>query len=421
MLFVNWLRWQNVVDFIVLSLAFYLVLLWAKQTRALHLALLILGFHAAALWAGHFDLTITSWVFEGACLAVIGLLVLLFQAELQQSLLRLDSIAHFRFHAPAASIRTYDAIVAAMFEMAQSKIGALIVLTRKDPIANLVSNGIRIDAEVSQGLLEAIFRKDSPIHDGAVLIEGERIAFARLVLPLSGREDVPTEFGTRHRAALGLAEGSDALVLVASEERGQVVVIDRRDIHAMPDQASLRQALYILHPDRPAPIWTRVRRLLFANARYRLSAVALAGLIWGVSFLGGGTTVKTVIAPVEFANVPAGLYISAQPLNTVSVQLRGNSWVMNPVMSGLTAHVDLSGLGEGWHTIRLGAPDLKLPPGVTAERLSPQTISLRLTRSTARQDAGQPAFQPRLPTPPPTTVLNPLMSPEDRPSRQTSK
>ena len=382
MLLLNWLRWQNVVDFIVLSVAFYLVLLWAKQTRALHLALLIVGFHAAALWAGHFDLTITSWVFEGACLAVIGLLVLLFQAELQHSLLRLDSIAHLRFHVPAVSIRTYDAIVAAMFEMAHSNIGALIVLTRKDPIGNLVSNGIRIDAEVSKALLEAIFRKDSPIHDGAVLIEGERIAYARLVLPLSGREDVPTEFGTRHRAALGLAEGSDALVLVASEERGQVVVIDGRDIHPMPDEAALRQALYSLHPERPASVFSRIRSLLFSNVRYRLSAVALASLIWGVSFLGGGTTVKTVIAPVEFANVPAGLYISNQPLNTVSVQLRGNSWVMNPVMSGLTAHVDLSGFGEGWHAIRLVPAGLKLPPGVTAERLSPPTISLRLTRST---------------------------------------
>jgi len=381
---VNWIRWQNVVDFIVLSVAFYLVLIWAKQTRALHLALLIVGFHAAALWAGHFDLTITSWVFEGACLAVIGLLVLLFQAELQHSLLRLDSIAHLRFHAPTASIRTYDAIAAAMFEMAQSRIGALIVLTRKDPISNLVSNGIRIDAEVSKALLEAIFRKDSPIHDGAVLIQGERIAYARLVLPLSGREDVPTEFGTRHRAALGLAEGSDALVLVASEERGQVVVIDGRDIHAMPDESTLRQALYRLHPERPASIWSKVRGLLFANVRYRLSAVALASLIWGVSFVGGGTTVKDVIAPVEFANVPAGLYIANQPLNTVSVQLRGNSWVMNPAISGLTAHVDLSGLGEGWHTIRVLSPGLKLPPGVTAERLSPQTISIHLARSAAR-------------------------------------
>ena len=271
-----------------------------------------------------------------------------------------------------------------MFAMAESRIGALIVLTRKDPITNLVSNGIRIDAEVSKGLIEAIFRKDSPIHDGALLIEGERIAYARLVLPLSGREDVPAEFGTRHRAALGLAELSDALVLVASEERGQVVVIDRREIHAMPDEAALRQALYSLHPERHALIRTRVGRLLFANLRYRVSAVALASLIWVVSFLGGGTTVKDVIAPVEFANVPAGLFISNQPLSTVSVQLRGNSWVMNPVISGLTAHVDLSGLGEGWHTLRLASAGLKLPPGVTAERLSPQTISLRLASNAAR-------------------------------------
>jgi hypothetical protein len=109
-----------------------------------------------------------------------------------------------------------------------------------------------------------------------------------------------------------LAEASDALVLVASEERGQVVVIDGRDIHAMPDESALRQALYSLHPERPASVLSKVHRLLFANIRYRLSAVALASLIWVVSFLGGGTTVKTVIAPVEFANVPVGLYISNQ-------------------------------------------------------------------------------------------------------------
>jgi hypothetical protein len=183
---------------------------------------------------------------------------------------------------------------------------------------------------------------------------------------------------------LGLAEGSDALVLVASEERGEVVVIDGREIHAMADEAALRQALYRLHPERPASRWSSVRRLLFANIRYRLSAVGLASLIWVVSFLGGGTTVKDVVVPVEFANVPAGLYISNQPLNAVSVQLRGNSWVMNPAMSGLTAHVDLSGLGEGWHSIRLTSAGLQLPPGVRAERLAPETISLRLTRATAQ-------------------------------------
>jgi len=103
-----------------------------------------------------------------------------------------------------------------------------------------------------------------------VLIEGERIPYAGLVLPLSGRQDVPSEFGTRHRAALGLAEGSDAFVLVASEERGEVVVIDGREIHAMADENGLRQGLYSLHPERPSSTWWSVHRLLFANIRYRL-------------------------------------------------------------------------------------------------------------------------------------------------------
>ena len=140
-LFLHSLRWQNIVDFVVLSTAFYLVLLWARQTRALRFALLIVGFHAAALWAGHFNLSISSWVLEGASLAIIGLLLLLFQAELQHSILRWDSIVHLRFHTPGASHRTYDAIAAALFEMAHDRIGALIVLTRKDPISSLVSNG----------------------------------------------------------------------------------------------------------------------------------------------------------------------------------------------------------------------------------------------------------------------------------------
>ncbi len=377
------IRWQNAVDFIVLSIALYLVLLWAKQTQVLRFALMIVGFHIAALWAGHFDLTITSWVLEGASLTVIGLLLLLFQSELRHSLLRLDSIVSFRFHTAAVSDRACDAIVAAMFDMAHLRIGALIVLARKDPIGDLVSSGIGIDAEVSKGLLEAIFRKESPIHDGAVIIEGERISFAGVVLPLTEREDVPAYFGTRHRAALGMAENCDALVLVASEERGEVVAMDGRDVRKMPDEAALRQALHNLQPKQPESLWTNIRVLLFNNLGYRIAATALAGLIWGISIFGGGTAVKNVTADVEFANVPAGLSISNQTPGSISVQLRGNAWLMDTVMPSVTAHVDMRGFGEGYHTIQLASDDLKLPPGVTAERLSPRTIYVRLTRKTS--------------------------------------
>ena len=383
MLLLHWLRWQNAVDFVVLSVAFYLVLLWAKQTRALRFALMIVGFHAASLLAGHLDLTITSWVFEGASLAIIGLLLLLFQVELQHSLLRWDSLVHLRLHAPAASDHTYDAIVEAMFAMAHSKIGALIVLARKDPIGAVTSNGIKINADVSQELIESIFRKDSPLSGGAVIVEGEKLAYARVVLPVTGRAGVPPQYGTRHRAALGLAESSDAFVLVASAERGEVVAIDGREVHLMANAAALRLALYGLRPKDKEPWSAKLHWLLFSNLQYRLSALALACLIWGISFLGGATMVKNVVAPVEFSSVPSGLYIASQTLSNVGVQLRGNSWMMSPTMSNLTADVDVSRLGEGWHTIALVSSDLKLPPGVTVERISPQTLSLRLARRTA--------------------------------------
>lgn len=380
---IHWIRWQNIVDFVVLSIAFYLVLLWAKQTRVLRFALMIVGFHIAALWAWHFDLTITSWVLEGASLAVIGLLVLLFQSELRHSLLRLDSIVRLRFHAPAVSDKACDAIVAALFAMAHLKIGALIVLAGKDRVGDLVSSGTRIDAEVSKELLEAIFRKESPLHDGAVIVEGERISSAGVVLPLTERDDIPSEFGTRHRAAIGMAENCDALVLVASEERGEVVAMEGGSFRVMPDELALRNALRNLRPKRPASLWTNIRDLLFTNLRYRIAATALASLIWGTSFFGGGTAVKNVAADVEFGNVPAGLSISNQTAGSVSVQLRGSGWVMDTVMPSLTAHVNLSGFREGYHTVRLGPEDLKLPPGVDVERISPPAISIRLTRKTA--------------------------------------
>jgi diadenylate cyclase len=383
MFLIHWLRWQNIVDFVVLCVAFYVVLLWAKQTRALRFALMIVGFHAASLLAGHLDLTISSWVCEGASLAIIGLLLLLFQAELQHSLLRWDSLVHLRLHAPVASGRTYDAIVAAMFSMAQSRIGALIVVTRKDPVGALAANGVRIDADVSEELIESIFRKDSPLSGGAVIVEGEKLSYARVVLPVTGRAGVPPHFGTRHRAALGLAETSDALVLVASAERGELVAIDGGDVHPVANADALRLVLHSLRPSDREPWSAKLHRLLFSNLRYRLSAIALACLIWGISFFGGATMVKNVVAPVEFANVPSGLVIAGQTLSSVDVQLRGNSWMMSPNMSSLTASVDVSGLGEGLHTIALVPGDLKLPPGVTAERISPQTLSLRLARRAA--------------------------------------
>jgi len=384
MSFFSELRWQDIVDFLVLTLALYVLLLWAKQTRALRFAVVIVGLHACALWAMHFDLRITGWVLEGADLAVIGLLILLFQEEVRHSVVRFDSTVRLRLSKPSASNKAWAAIGQAVFAMARGHIGALIVVTRKDSITDLVSGGVKVDAALSHELLEAIFQKNSPIHDGAVIINQDRIEYAGVLLPLSEREDVPSEYGTRHRAAMGLTERCDAQVLVVSEERGKVVLMEGRQTSPMPDVMALQPALSSSGPSPRVSLRSRLSGLLFKNLRYRLAAVGLASVIWALSFVSGGMIVKNVVAPTEFANLPSGLRIANQPASSVKVQLRGNAWMVNPMMdpamSNLSVRIDLSGLEQGAHTIRLTETDLKLPPGVRAEHITPETVSVRLAR-----------------------------------------
>ena len=387
MSFFSELRWQDIVDFLVLSLALYVLLLWARQTRALRFAVIIVGLHACALWAMHFDLKITGWVLEGASLAVIGLLILLFQEEVRHSVVRFDSTVRLRLSKPSVSNKAWAAIGQAIFAMARGHIGALIVVTRKDPITDLVSGGVKVDAALSPELLEAIFQKNSPIHDGAVIINQDRIEFAGVILPLSESENVRSEYGTRHRATMGLAERCDAQVLVVSEERGKVVLMEGRQISPMPDVMALQPALSSPGPSQRISLRSKLSVLLFKNLRYRLAAVGLASVIWALSFVSGGMIVKNVVVPTEFANLPSGLLIANQPAASVKVQLRANTWMVNPmmdpVMSHLTVHIDLSGLEQGPHTIRLTESDLKLPPGVRAERITPETVSVRLARRDA--------------------------------------
>jgi uncharacterized protein (TIGR00159 family) len=380
MSFFSELRWQDVVDFLVLSAALFWLLLWAKQTRALRFALIIVGFHACALWAEHFDLTITGWVLEVASLAAIGLLILLFQEELRHSVLRLDGILRLRLSKPLAPNKAGDAIGQAVFAMARGHIGSLIVLTRKDAIADLVSGGVKIDAEVSHEFLEAIFQKNSPLHDGAVIINNDRIEYAGAILPLTERTDIPAEYGTRHRAAMGLAERCDAQVLVVSEERGEVVLMEGRQTGHVPDIMALEPALSSPGASPQVSFRSRLGGFLFRNIRYRLAAVGLASVIWALSFVSGGMIVKNVAVPIEFVNLPSGLLIANQPFGSVQVQLRGNAWLMNPLMSSLTVRVDLSGLEQGPHMVRLSETDLRLPPGVKAEHITPGTVSVQLAR-----------------------------------------
>jgi uncharacterized protein (TIGR00159 family) len=210
-------RWQSAVDFVVLTAALYVLLRWAQQARALRVALLVVGLHAGALVALHLDLVITSWVLDGAAILAIVLLLLVFQPELRRSFMRLDGVLSWRWHGAARLTETYQSLSRAAFHLAGAAVGALVVVERRNSVGELIGNGLALDAEVSSQILEAIFQKTSTVHDGAVVVRGDRIVKVGGVLPLTERDGVPSCYGTRHRAAMGLAERCDALLIVVSD------------------------------------------------------------------------------------------------------------------------------------------------------------------------------------------------------------
>jgi len=380
-------RWQIFVDFLVLAAAFYALLRWARSARALRIALAVVGLHAVALLARHLDLVITSWLLDGAAILAIILLLLIFQPELRRALMRLDSVLQ-RWPRRLSSLSEGNhAIAEAAFALAQARVGALIVVARRDSIAELVDGGIALEAITSLELLEAIFQKDSPLHDGAAIIDGDRLLKAGVVLPLTQRRDVPGFYGTRHRAGMGLAERSDAQVIVVSEERGKVTLMSGSKLQQhMADRDQLITALEQVQSVVRESGASRLRRYLLVDLGLKLAALGLAVLIWSMSYLASGTTIRTVSAPVEFSNVPAGMEITEQSADTLEIQVRGSPWVMDSVSLGkLIANFDLRSLHPGTNTLRLAPGTLDLPPGVAVDRVIPDKIRVVAVRSETRR------------------------------------
>jgi uncharacterized protein (TIGR00159 family) len=371
-------RWQSAVDFVVLTAALYILLRWAQQARALRVALVVVGLHAAAVVARHFDLALTSWVLEGAAILTIVMLVLVFQAELRRFFMRVDSVLNWRRQAASNLAETCQAISEAAFRLAAGSVGALIAIVRRNAVGELISDGIALDAEISPQILEAIFQKTSPVHDGAVIVHGDRLVKAGAVLPLTDRASVPTYYGTRHRAAMGLSERCDALVVVVSEERGEVTLMESRRLVRLDDAPKLAVMLERLCARPAATLSARVRQSLFSNASVKFAALGLAAAIWSTSFLATGTTVRMVSVPVEFVGVPSGLDIST-PSDRLEVQVRGSAWLMDSVsLTQVVAHFNMRGARAGPLEIPVGSGNLELPPGIVMERVSPSRIAVRL-------------------------------------------
>jgi uncharacterized protein (TIGR00159 family) len=370
------LGWRTAFDFGVLAVTLYLVLIWANEARALRIVLGIASLHSAALFARSSGLMITGAIMEGAAIVLVLVLLILFQPELRRALLRIESTLHLRAERQSASKPAREVIGAAVFSMSTSHTGALIVLRGQDSIHELVESGVNVDADITTEIIEAIFQKSSPMHDGAILVEGNRITRARVVLPLTHRTDVSKTFGTRHRAAMGIAERTDASVIVVSEEDGEVRLVRRRELKTLGSPAEFVQALGQSTQRRTRRWISAVRRLLTSHLRLKVTAAGIAATLSILSFLQPAIE-RTLLVPVEFKNLPSGMEVAEMSHETLQVEMHGRPWIMDSIdVSHLVAAVDLSGGRPGRQVIRIRPEIQSLPPGVNIDRVLPSALAV---------------------------------------------
>jgi diadenylate cyclase len=237
------LSFNDAIDILLVSFLFYKLFQLVRGGRAFQMVvgtlLLILLFFASR-WA---DLTAVNWLLRNT-LAYIGFaIIVLYQQELRRGLANLGRAPLFRFLNPTSSKGTLDEVAFSLLTLAERRVGAILVLERDIGLRSYVEAGVMLDAVVTYDLLLSVFNPKSPLHDGAVIIQGDRAAAAACFLPIAINPQLGKEFGTRHRAAIGISEDTDAIAIVASEETGLVSFMEDGAIVSGLDAKQLRSKL----------------------------------------------------------------------------------------------------------------------------------------------------------------------------------
>jgi diadenylate cyclase len=232
---------NDIFDIFLLSYLLYRILLVLKGTRAYQS--LIGLFVLLMLYAGsqYFELYSIVWLLDKFFVYFVLAIIILFQEDIRKGLARAGSLfpSMRKEETPI-----FEELNKVSFLLAKRRIGALIAIEKKASLSEFVENGTQLDSIISQDLLRAIFLPNSPLHDGAVIIQNGRIAAAQTFLPLSSSKMIPKIYGTRHRAAIGLTEGTDAIVIVVSEERGTVGIVQKGQILVVRDENEMRQVIF---------------------------------------------------------------------------------------------------------------------------------------------------------------------------------
>jgi diadenylate cyclase len=378
-------HWKDALDIIVVAVLFYAFLLLLRRTHSRFIVngiSILLVLYAIARFL---NLYLTSILFQTVFAFFAVIIAVIFQRELRSFFEWLYIWGRLsRAQQESLPDRVADQIVEALTQLARRKIGALIVFPGQQGIDSLVQGGVTLDGQVSTPLLLSLFDPSSPGHDGAVIVDADRVRKFSVHLPLAERFEHYGTLGTRHRAALGLAERSDALVVAVSEERGTISVASGGELRTLAqsedlkeDITSILKELFQQDPERP---W---HWFLTQNVRDKATAVLFSLLFWAifVGSQGSGVITRPYEVPVEFQFLPQGYAVSEMSRETIAVTLSGRNQDFNLLdPEALRVVIRLPGGVGGRQRIRLEESLISHPASLSVVKFTPRYLEFTVQK-----------------------------------------
>ncbi len=374
-------RIQDILDILIIASLIYVILIWFKKTASRFVFAGIVLLSVIYVLARVFQLYLTSMLLQGFFAILLIAIVVIFQEDIRRFFERLATLGKLRKKRVEAQENykpEVEIIVDSVAELADNKIGALIVICGKDPLERHLKGGYLLDGCLSQPLIASIFDAHSIGHDGGMIIDKGQVVKFGCHLPLSANASMTGKYGLRHTAALGMSEKTDAFCIVVSEERGTISIAQNGSIQILYRPVDLAAKLYEFYEQKFPPESKRTAGdWIRKNTGQKIVALLIASMLWLAFGYQRDWVQRDYTVPVEYKGIPQGWYIEEPKIFDAKVMLTGSIQAFNlfdPTYMKIV--IDLSDIVQGQQDINITKKMIKLPSNINLEKVKPSKINI---------------------------------------------
>ena len=394
--------WNNLSYFIDILIMWYLIYQVYRRfnnSHAMQLLIRIISIWICYFISKHFGLHLTSFLLWVVCITFLILFLISFQNDIRKisseinPLVRIIAMIRKIFKIDVSN-NNLSILGDSTFQLLKKRLGAIIIIERKEDLNSIFrSPGEKIDAEIKPALMESIFNSTSPYHDGAIQIRNGKIFRVGCILPLSERQDIPASYGTRHRAALGVTESSDALAIIVSEERKEIAVIENGEITKIDTEEQLNEWIISRLKSNENSLDFRDQltltnltnnwksKLFILSCLILLSSFGIDEKVSPSNILSNFSESETARykVPISFYNIPKNLDLELDNLKVIKLQVSGRKNILNFLdEEKLMIRLNLKNLESGENSYRISSKDVIIPDSLKIISFSPKKVIFRL-------------------------------------------